>query len=286
MLRFLYCAVLHVHPRYFRKRFAEEMLAIFDQAHSRLAQTGLLADAVVSLVRQWTVRPGFWEEPAPAAVDGGVLLFSSLGDTKPRTGALFYGAILSALVLNGVSLTMGYAWEHPRFLEFRQPAIVPPASWRPPSREIPAPSTYAEPSLSTDQGRVLLIFNAPGPSTAKSGLRETPGVPLGEIVPSVSNTSSGIPASVLPAYAGIYVSHAAGGHRVRVSSHGDGLELEVVGEFRSLLAPLPNSQLLACQVGDCWVAFSASDKGTMDRIEIHHLGREIVAIREQSGMVF
>ncbi len=62
MLRFLYRAALHVHPPYFRKRFADEMLAIFDEAQSPLAQAELLADAVVSLVRQWTVRPRFWEE--------------------------------------------------------------------------------------------------------------------------------------------------------------------------------------------------------------------------------
>jgi hypothetical protein len=39
-------------------------------------------------------------------------------------------------------------------------------------------------------------------------------------------------------------------------------------------------------VGDCWVRFSTGAKGTVDRIEVHHLGREFVAIRAQSGMVF
>ena len=113
MLRFLYCAALRAHPQHFRERFAEEMQAIFDQAESPPQQIGLLADAMLSLLRQWTLRPEFLRERATAAPDGGALLFSSLGDSKPRTVALFYGAILSALVLNGVSLTMGYAWEHP-----------------------------------------------------------------------------------------------------------------------------------------------------------------------------
>lgn len=286
MLRFLYSAALRAHPPYFRQRFAEEMLAIFDQAHSRRAQTGLLADAVVSLVRQWTVRPRFWEEPA-AVADSRVVLFSSLGEARPRMAALFSGAILSALVLNGVSLTMGYAWEHPRFLEFRQPTIVPPASWRPPSsREAPVAQTYAEPYPSTDQGRVLLIFNAPNPATSRADRREASSVPLGEIVSPKATAAPTPPASEISSYAGLYVSHDPSAQRVRVTGHGDRLELDVVGEFRSPLAPVPNSQLLACEVGDCWVAFLVGDKGTVDRVEVHHLGRQIVAVRTQSGMVF
>jgi hypothetical protein len=100
------------------------------------------------------------------------------------------------------------------------------------------------------------------------------------------NTSVDTPSGVLQSYAGTYVSQAPAGERVRVTIDGGRLQLEVVGEFRSLLAPLPNPQLLACDVGDCWVMFSTSAKGTVDRIEVHHLGREILAFRQQRGMVF
>jgi len=62
MLRSLYQLVLRAHPPYFRQRFAEEMQSIFDQAESRPAAAGLLADAVLSLLRQWSVRPQFWED--------------------------------------------------------------------------------------------------------------------------------------------------------------------------------------------------------------------------------
>jgi len=85
MLRFFYSAVLHAHPPYFRHRFSDEMQAIFDQADTDLARTRLLADAVVSLARQWTFRPQFWEEPVPVAAEGGTALFSSLATSKPRT---------------------------------------------------------------------------------------------------------------------------------------------------------------------------------------------------------
>ena len=94
------------------------------------------------------------------------------------------------------------------------------------------------------------------------------------------------PVGVLQSYAGTYVGQAPGSQRVRVTIDSGRLQLEVVGKFRSLLEPLPDSQVLACMVGDCWVMFSTSALGTVDRIEIHHLGREILALREQGGMVF
>ncbi|HST10477.1 MAG TPA: hypothetical protein VLL05_08860 [Terriglobales bacterium] len=291
MLRFLYSAALRAHPRYFRDRFAEEMQAIFDQTDSPFVHAGLLADAAVSLLRQRMLRAEFWERPAATEADRGALLFSSLGDSKPRTVALFYGAILSALVLNGVSLTIGYAWEHPIFIEIRQPVIVPPAAWRARPRLQPVPSAPAEPSLYTDQGRVLLIFNSPShPASsaqpAKPASQAAPAAEPVETNPSTANTAVDTPAGVLASYAGTYVTQSPAGQRVRVTIDRGRLDLEVVGEFRSLLAPLPNPQLLACDVGDCWVMFSTSAKGTVERIEVHHLGREILAIREQRGMVF
>jgi hypothetical protein len=300
MLRFLYCAVLSAHPPYFRQRFADEMQAIFDQADSEVVRTRLLADAVISLARQWVFRPQFWEEPAPVAAEGGTALFSSLGSSKPRAVALFYGAILSALVLNGVSLTIGYAWEHPIFIEIRRPVIVPPAAWK--SQQLvmkPGATVGDESYLYSDQGRVLLVFRSPAhpasqtqPAAKARSEADTPPVPLAEIIPSTeivpptTNNSVGIPAAVLQAYAGTYVNPAPDGPRVIVTIDNGHLQLDVAGQFRSPLAPLPNPQLLACGVGDCWVMFSTGSKGTVDRIEVHHLGREFVAFRAQSGMVF
>jgi hypothetical protein len=293
MLRFLYCAVLSAHPPYFRQRFSDEMQAIFDQADGEPARARLLADAVLSLARQWIFRPQFWEEPAPVAAEAGTALFSSLGDSKPRALALFYGAILSALVLNGVSLTIGYAWEHPIFIAIRRPAIIPPAAWKVRPVMKPGVSVPVEPYMFTDQGRVLLVFNSPAspasqtrPTAKPTSEADMPAVPLAEIVPSPTNNSVDTPSSVLQTYAGTYVNPAPGGPRVIVTIDSGRLQLDVAGQFRSPLAPLPNPQLLACGVGDCWVMFSTGAKGTVDRIEVHHLGREFVAFRAQSGMVF
>ena len=293
MLRFLYSAVLRAHPPYFRQRFSDEMQAIFDQADTELTKARLLADAAFSLVRQWTLRPQYWEEPAPIAAEGSTALFSSLASSKPRTAALFSGAILSALVLNGVSLTIGYAWEHPIFIEIRRPTIVPPAAWKVRAVLKPGASAPIEPYLFTDQGRVLLVFNSPAHPSPQSQSAAKPTsdadmstVPLADIALSPTNNIVDTPLVVLQTYAGTYVSPAPGGPRVIVTIGSGRLQLEVAGQFRSPLAPLPNPQLLACGVGDCWVMFSTGPKGTVDRIEVHHLGREMVAFRAQSGMIF
>jgi hypothetical protein len=60
MLRSLYRCALHLHPPAFRKRFGDEMLAIFDQAHGTASALKLIFDALFSLSRQWTLRPEFW----------------------------------------------------------------------------------------------------------------------------------------------------------------------------------------------------------------------------------
>jgi hypothetical protein len=192
-----------------------------------------------------------------------------------------------------VSLTIGYAWEHPIFIEIRRPTIVPPAAWKVRAVLKPGASAPVEPYLFTDQGRVLLVFNSPAHPSPQSQSAAKPTsdadmstVPLADIAPSPTNNIVDTPLVVLQTYAGTYVSPAPGGSRVIVTIDSGRLQLEVAGQFRSPLAPLPNPQLLACGVGDCWVMFSTGPKGTVDRIEVHHLGREMVAFRAQSGMIF
>src|SRR5215472_15707880 len=119
MLRFLYRCVLDIHPSYFRHRFADEMLSIFDQAEGKLAELRLLVDSILSLFRQWTLRPEFWEERAPGVAAEGVPVFYTFEHSRLRTEALVYGVLLSAFVLNGVCWTMGDAWNHPIFMDIR-----------------------------------------------------------------------------------------------------------------------------------------------------------------------
>ena len=93
MLRTLYSLLLRLHPERFRKRFAQEMLLIFDQVEKGPAAAKLVADALLSLVRQWTLRSEYWEstpEQVPWSADGAPV-FYTLESFKPRRDALYAG---------------------------------------------------------------------------------------------------------------------------------------------------------------------------------------------------
>jgi len=64
---------LRLHPSVFRERFGPEMLSIFDLSTAR---TMLIADACVSLARQWTFRGDFRAPESSGAVScGGMFQF-------------------------------------------------------------------------------------------------------------------------------------------------------------------------------------------------------------------
>jgi hypothetical protein len=60
-MRSLYLSLLWLHPRSFRKRFADEMLWIFDEAQSADEKAFLLCDGLNSVARQWVLRSGMWK---------------------------------------------------------------------------------------------------------------------------------------------------------------------------------------------------------------------------------
>ena len=65
MFRSLFRLLVSLHPRAFRERFAGEMLSIFDHSDGKMAALGLVADAFLSLLRQWGFRPAFWNDGLP-----------------------------------------------------------------------------------------------------------------------------------------------------------------------------------------------------------------------------
>jgi hypothetical protein len=186
MLRKAYLLILRLHPRRFRQDFAEEMLLIFDQVadqvaasstQATLAETKLLGDGLVSLLRQWGLRPEFRREPALAAArlpnDDGVPAFYTFGNFRPRPMALLHGSILSIAVLCAASLAMRYAWNHTVNLPFpivdregeasspeREIVIIPSViadaadTQSPPSSASPTARSALSKPLST-QGRFL-----------------------------------------------------------------------------------------------------------------------------------
>jgi hypothetical protein len=101
MLRFLYQGLLRLHPPAFRKRFAEEMQSIFDQVPERSARVRLLADGILSPLRQWSLRPKFSREFASGgehAASDGIPSFYTLEPFRPRTAAVLHGLILTVAV--------------------------------------------------------------------------------------------------------------------------------------------------------------------------------------------
>jgi hypothetical protein len=98
-MRILYAFLLRLHPRRFRERFTEEMLDVFEEARGTLGAGRLMADAIVSLIRQWVSRP----QPQPATgntaeLASGVPMFRTFERYTPRLAALLQGAVLSAIV--------------------------------------------------------------------------------------------------------------------------------------------------------------------------------------------
>jgi hypothetical protein len=57
MLRWIYAGMLQLHPAPFRSRFGDEMLEIFECAPGPGTMWLLIADGLVSLIRQWLKGP-------------------------------------------------------------------------------------------------------------------------------------------------------------------------------------------------------------------------------------
>jgi hypothetical protein len=115
MLRFCYWCLLRFHPSRFRERFAEEMLSIFDHIEGRPSRGKLAADAFISLLRQWTMRPENWEQKATASIPIGATAtpaFFTLGDFKPCKSSLFYGAVLTLILYCGLFLILKHSRKH------------------------------------------------------------------------------------------------------------------------------------------------------------------------------
>ena len=108
-MRSLYRYLLRCHPQPFRDRFEEEMLLIYDDAAKSGRKVWLLADVLLSLVRQWALRPHHrpnTPERATIASAGGPA-FVIIENGRPRTAALFLGGLISLVMFSAV-LTTSY----------------------------------------------------------------------------------------------------------------------------------------------------------------------------------
>jgi Ca2+-binding EF-hand superfamily protein len=120
MIRWLYSRLLALHPPHFRERFAGEMLWIFDQEGSSGANR-LIADAAVSLVRQWFLRSDLPETRRAGARWDGVPLFYTAPSDGPRRSALAEGALGALALMLGLFFLMTIGGTHPNLLSTGMP---------------------------------------------------------------------------------------------------------------------------------------------------------------------
>jgi hypothetical protein len=96
MLRTIYRILIQFHPAPFRERNGAEMLDIFDQTRERTTEARFLADAALSLGRQWLFRGEAAPRLRPVPDAPGFLLI----ETPPtRTRTWIAGGLLSLLLM-------------------------------------------------------------------------------------------------------------------------------------------------------------------------------------------
>jgi len=154
MLRLLFQLLVGLHPRAFRRRFAPEMMSIFDHASGKRAALSLVADAFISLIRQWVLRPSFWREPSPAEqaqmASAGAHSFYIIENYRPSGAALLHGATLSLAAF--VTITLAFIHTRGSQVQPWLPKIEAETSEIPPAAQKAFQTT---PPLEFCQGRYV-----------------------------------------------------------------------------------------------------------------------------------
>jgi hypothetical protein len=195
MLRSLYRCLLCLHPSAFRQRFADEMLSIFDHTAGKTSGVRLLMDGVVSLARQWALRPEFWHKLSPdrQTAPEGIPSFRTLDPFRPRAGAVIHGLVLSTAIFYVTCFAIRYAWIqvlHVRLpeVQFDVPQSIPMnsgavASAGPERPAVPAPSDNQSPvARSAAPNR---LFTCQHWLTLRQSKPKTRPVPWQRAVPSL-----------------------------------------------------------------------------------------------------
>lgn len=108
MIRKLYIQLIWMHPAQFRYRFGDEMLADFDKAAEQGGTARLVGDALVSLLRQWALRPKIRPAWVAAEQPSGVPMFRTLDDHRISIASKVNGALLSTVLLGAAILAIGH----------------------------------------------------------------------------------------------------------------------------------------------------------------------------------
>lgn len=139
MGRLLYVWLVGLHPHCFRERFAQEMLGVYDEQTGSRGRAALFIDVLVSLFRQWVLRPAY-REPALAmplaAKSSDIPGFYTFDSSLPRRSALVNGAVLSFVFFSALTFFIGRSGHLPRLLvgtRTTRPQVLGvegPSDWR------------------------------------------------------------------------------------------------------------------------------------------------------------
>lgn len=295
MLQLLYRCALRLHPPKFRKRFADEMLSIFDHTRGRWPRLLLLLDSVVSFTRQWSVRSEWWNdvstESARQLAAEGVPSFSSLDSFRPSTAAMIHGVVLATSLFILTCFAIRYS--RIRVLHIRVPALefanpIPSHSAASPSSlrgtPTPAPPTNEQKADSSrSDGLSDHLYVEPLPVEAEEL------VPTETVVNSKSTLRSelaGTPVAVLRTleinlrlYTGMYASHSSR-TTIIVRIRGDQLVIKVGGELERTISPISKTTFTVNGSSNTEVEFGSESNGKFHRLRLSNAGTQIVAERQ------
>jgi hypothetical protein len=279
MLRPLYRCVLRLHPPGFRKRFTDEMLSIFERAAGTSAEFLLLLDALVSLARQWVLRPEFWDDLSPAQqpVPDGVPSFHTLAPFRPRTPAVIHGLLLSIALFCLTCFAIKYSWIH--LLHVRIPEVQfdsPRSAQVNPSRESTTLERPTSAPVSGYKAAIALppplptsvnLTKAPVAITARNSFdrslvtaESSKSRPPSRFSSPVVSTAPSIEVT-LQDYAGTYVAVSPGRLTILISAEGGHLMIEVAGQPKRALAPVSETKFVVMGA-DLWVEFVRDEHST------------------------
>lgn len=108
MTRAVYASLLRLHPPAFRRRFATEMLWIYDEALVSEGAVLLLFDLLISLTRQWLLRSGVWKAALALALGAVQVTAGGFGwfFFNPRIAANHAGPKMTPMVDDLMRVTL------------------------------------------------------------------------------------------------------------------------------------------------------------------------------------
>jgi hypothetical protein len=311
MLRLFYSWLLRFHPARFRERFAEEMLSIFDHVEGRAAAAELVADAFISLVRQWTVRSEYWEEKAPLSVivgSGGLPGFYTLESFKPRKSALIEGAVLTWIVYSALFLAIRHGKIHSVYvpsvsfdsapssdvqLPPSNPKLRPTQASVRPNAETNIKSRANSPEADrqllrgrrSSEANSSAVVSEPQ-EQARSTILDKLNRTIATTLPNQSLSQPFVPTRIstetLFSYVGVYSTDEPNKFTIFITAEGGQLVAEILGKQRSMLVPVYGTKFAFTETQNDWIEFMKKENGAVYGLRIHRNGSEFTGHRKSN----